>query len=58
VSDVGGARADGGGAALLLSAARFDYGHMDFTFSAKEELGYYVLSLMSAKEASGADEEP
>jgi len=42
------------GAAFLLScalpAAVSRYGHMDFTFSAKEELGYYVLSLMSAKE--------
>jgi hypothetical protein len=25
---------------------QFDYGHMDFTFSAKEELGYYVSSLL------------
>lgn len=25
---------------------QFDYGHMDFTFSAKEELGWYVMSLL------------
>jgi hypothetical protein len=28
---------------------QFDYGHMDFTFSAKEELGYYISSLLSRK---------
>eukprot|EP00775_Hariotina_reticulata_P007609 gene7609-7811_t len=37
-------------AGVDVSYRQFEYGHMDFTFSAKEELGYYVLSLMSAKE--------
>ncbi|WIA40969.1 hypothetical protein OEZ86_004617 [Tetradesmus obliquus] len=34
-------------AGVDVSYREFDYGHMDFTFSAKEELGYYVSSLLS-----------
>jgi hypothetical protein len=30
----------------LPTCVQFDYGHMDFTFSAKEELGWYVMSLL------------
>eukprot|EP00882_Tetradesmus_deserticola_P027224 GHRQ01030106.1.p1 GENE.GHRQ01030106.1~~GHRQ01030106.1.p1 ORF type:complete len:154 (+),score=77.12 GHRQ01030106.1:321-782(+) len=36
-------------AGVDVSYREFDYGHMDFTFSAKEELGYYISSLLSRK---------
>lgn len=30
----------------VMCSAQFEYGHMDFTYSAKEELGYYINSLL------------
>jgi hypothetical protein len=35
-----------GAVVCVCAALQFDYGHMDFTFSAKEELGWYVMSLL------------
>lgn len=34
---------------LCLCLLQFEYGHMDFTFSAKEELGYYISGLLMRK---------
>ena len=32
-----------------LSHLQFDYGHMDFTMAAKEELGYSIIRLLTMR---------